>query len=270
MIPRKMMKTLNKNKFDIFVEKLMEGFLQLPNFDLTRKDELAHRLFNIISYKIADISSYKELVTKHFIPATNKAIYDAKRDIEKSKYRQYLDIKQIDFKDTLYDTIRLSYVGVFHKLENYVNEITSVTEELFAELHNSENTLNSWTKERFNFNIKDWQQFDIVHKVNWVANCVKHRDGYPTKNPKPKRYQNSNEEEKLKISVKEFEDDCNLIIPFFPIYLQLMFLFAQHKMITEDLEKNHDPEDEFTIAQNEHLTKLEYSLKTLLEHLRMI
>ena len=264
------MKAINKNKFDIFVDKLIEGFLQLPNFDLTQKDELAHRLFNIISYKIADISSYKELVIKNFIPATNKAIHDAKRDIENSKYKQYLDIKQIDFKDTLYDTIRLSYVGVFHKLENYVNEISSVTEELFEGLHNSENTLNSWTKEHFNFNVKDWQQFDIVHKINWVSNCVIHRDSYPTKNPKPKGYENANEEEKIKISVKEFEDDCKLIIPFFPIYLQLMFLFAQHKILTEDLQNNHDPEDEFTIAQNARLIKLQYSLKTLLEQLRKI
>ncbi|UZT98930.1 hypothetical protein ODZ84_04995 [Chryseobacterium fluminis] len=264
------MKKPKLNKFDLFVDKLIEGFSKLPNFDLTQRDELAHKLFNIVSYKIADISSYKELVTKHFIPATNKAVYDSKKDIENSKYRQYLDLKQIDFKETMYDTIRLSYVGLFHKLENYVNEVISVTEILFDEFYESEKTLNVWTKEHFDFNIRDWQQFNIVHKVNWVANCVKHRDSYPTKNPKPKGYQNINEEEKIRIDVHEFDQDCQLIISFLPIYLQLMFLFAQHKMFSEELNNNFDPEDHFTISQNERLTTIEHTLKTLIEQMRKI
>ena len=258
------------NSFDTLVEKLMEGFSKIPNFELTKKDELANTLFNVVSYKIADIISYKDLVVKHYIPATNKAIFTSKEEIRNSRYRYLLDLKTIDFNESLYETIRLSYVGLFHKLENYTNDVQGMTEKLFPEKDQSGKSLNTWAKEKFDFQLKDWQQFTIVHKINWIANCVKHRDGYPTKEPKPKGYELVNENEKIKIDVKEFEDDCKLLLSFFPIYLQIMFFLAQHKMFTEDLDKKLEQDYEFYQNELKHLQKLGYSLNFLIEQMKKI
>lgn len=259
------------NRFDQIVETLFEGFSKTPNFDLTQKDALASKLFNIISYRISELTSYKELVVKHYVPETNKAIHDSRREIENSKYRHLVDLKSIDLKDTLYETIRLSYVGLFHKLENYTNDVETMTELLFGEFLDSEKSLNVWTKENFNFHLKDWKQFNVVHKINWVANCVKHKDGYPAKDPKPKGYENAKENEKLRIEVNQFKEDCTLLISFYPIYLRLMFLFAQHKMISDELaEKNSIYDNSFYKSQSEYLKKSEYTLKQLITYLKNI
>ena len=73
-----MKKKKSPNKFDALVERLVAEFVKISNFDLTSNDEIANKAFNIITFRLAEVSSYKDLVCSHFIPATNKAIFDAK------------------------------------------------------------------------------------------------------------------------------------------------------------------------------------------------
>lgn len=228
------------NRFDTLVEKLIDEFIKIPNFDLTQTDEIGNKIFNIVTYRIAEITSYKDLVSSHFIPATNKAIFNAKRDFKNSRFKALLNTNDIDFHETLNDTIRLSYVGLFHKLENYINDVIEIPDMLFGELYETEGSVTSWAKEKFDFNIKDWRQFYITHKINWVANCVKHKDGYPVKEPKPIGFKYVDETQRINIKPEDFKKDCDLLIQFYPIYLQSMFIFGQHKLLTE---KTLDEED---------------------------
>src|SRR5687768_6361483 len=113
------MKKKSRNKFDSLVENLVKEFSKIPNFDLTSTDEAANKIFNTVTFRMAEIISYKDLVCQHYIPATNKAIFEARKDFQMSQYRFALTTTDLDFKETLYETVRLSYVGLFHKLENY-------------------------------------------------------------------------------------------------------------------------------------------------------
>lgn len=61
----------SQNKFDTLVEKFTIEFLKIDNFDLMMSDETGNKIFNIITFRMAEISSYKNLVSQHFIPATN-------------------------------------------------------------------------------------------------------------------------------------------------------------------------------------------------------
>ena len=234
------MRKHRNNKFDLLVEKLMEEFSKIPNFDLTRTDSLTNLIFNKITFRIADISSYKELVCSHFIPATNKAIFESKKDIQNSKYKQYLKISEQDYKETLYETIRLSYVGLFHKLENYLNEVINITESIYGEIFDTEGTIEKWAKDNFDFKIKNWRQFLITHKINWISNCVKHKDGLPIKEPIPRIFENIDKSKRIELSKDEFKKDCELLIEFYPFYLNLMNFFAQHKLLHEKPLKEED------------------------------
>ncbi|OQY94023.1 MAG: hypothetical protein B6D37_09820 [Sphingobacteriales bacterium UTBCD1] len=258
------------NKFDALVEKLVQEFIKIPNFDLTSSDEVVNRAFNIIAFRIADISSYKELVCQHFIPATNKAIFEGQRDFNNSRYKFLLKTKDHDFKETLYDTIRLAYVGLFHKLENYINDVIQVSEVIFGELYETNGTVTQWAKEKFNFDIRNWQQFSITHKINWICNCVKHKDGLPVKLPKPDRFKYDDETQRIKITPEEFKQDCELLIKFYPVYLQAIFLFAQHKLATEKPLKKEDYEfsPDLYELQVENRNKLETAIQGFVKLLK--
>jgi len=227
------MKKKVKNKFDTLVENLIVEFSKIPNFDLTQTDETANQVFNIISFRMAEVISYKDLVCQSFIPATNKAIFDAKKNFQNSRYKIYLNEKQLDFKETLYETVRLGYVGLFHKLENYINDVIKVSDLIFSSVYETEGSVAKWAKDKFQFDIRNWKQFYITEKINWICNCVKHKDSFPTKEPKPSIFRYLNENEKIKISPDEFKQDCDFLIKFYPMYLQMMFIFAQHKMMFE-------------------------------------
>jgi len=77
------------NKFDLLVERLIAEFAKIQNFDLLTTDEIGNKVFNIITFRIAEVTSYKELVCQHFIPATNKAIVDSQRDFVNSSTNFY-------------------------------------------------------------------------------------------------------------------------------------------------------------------------------------
>ena len=81
------------NKFDTLVEKLIKEFVKIPNFHLTQTDEVGNKIFNIVTFRIAEVTSYKDLVTSHFIPATNKAIFNAKKNFSDSRYKAFLNTK---------------------------------------------------------------------------------------------------------------------------------------------------------------------------------
>jgi len=230
----------NLNKFDNLVENLSVEFAKIPNFELTSTDETGKKIFSIVTFRLAEIISYKELVSQHFIPATNRAINDSKRDFFTSKYKRILNLQELDFEETLFDTIRLAYVGLFHKLENYINVVILLTEIIMDDLFETKGSTVQWGKEKLGFEIKDWQQFSVTHKINWICNCVKHKDGFPIKLPKPFGLENLDETQRIRIQPQEFKNDCDLLIKFYPLYLQVMFNIAQHKMINEKLLRTED------------------------------
>lgn len=258
------------NKFDLLVEKLIDEFIKIPNLDLLSTDDVGNRVFNIITFRISEITSYKELVCQHFIPATNKAIFDAQKEFKESKYSFLLRINDLDFKETLYDTIRLAYVGLFHKLENYINDVTIMPDLIFGDLFETEGSVAKWAKDRFQFDIKSWQQFYIVHKINWICNCVKHRDGFPTKEPKPISFQYADESKRIRLTPDDFKHDCELLIKFYPVYIQTMFIFAQHKLVTEKRILQEDYEGTLGLydEQVERVNKMEKLVQDFVNHLR--
>jgi len=253
----------SQNRFDSLVDRLIQEFIKIPNFNLLQEDEAGNKVFNIVIFRIAEVSSYKDLVCQHFIPATNKAIFDSRKDFMSSKYKTFVRVKDIDFQETLNETIRLAYVGLFHKLENFINDVIKISDLIFGDLFETDGNASKWAKDKFQFDFKDWQQFHITHKINWICNCVKHKDGFPIKEPKPLGFEHIDETQRIKIKPEEFKKDCELLIEFYPIYLKSIFMFAQHKLITEKPlmkdEWKHSPE--LYEKQVENLEKYETILK---------
>lgn len=224
-----------QNSYDILMEKLTTEFSNIPNFGLTQTNEDVRKLFNITSYRMAEIVSYKNLVCSNFVPSVNKAIFDSKKEYRESKYKHLINIDEVDFSETLHETIRLSYVGLFHKIENFVNDVIVMTNALMkiGDEEKQETDIMKWTKEHFGFRIKDWNDNIFFYKINWISNCVKHYDGFPTKKPKPLICEHFKESERMKIGVDEFKKDCDDLIKFYPDMIRIMFYFTQYKIVTD-------------------------------------
>jgi hypothetical protein len=260
------------NKFDTLVDKLVLEFNKIPILDLTQPDNIGNKVFNIITIRLAEVSSYKDLVCSYLIPATNKAILDSKVVFQNSRYKVFFKTNQLDFQEILYETVRLAYVGLFHKLENFINNVVKLIELIMGDLYETDGTVFKWAKDKFNFDIKDWRQFYITYKINWISNCVKHKDGFPVKLPKPKGFENVDESQRIKIKPNEFKRDCELLIQFYPIYLQTIFLFAQHKLVTEkpliEQEWQHSPD--LYKKQVENINNLETQMSSFVNILKQM
>ncbi|MFZ1677922.1 MAG: hypothetical protein WAT91_11645, partial [Saprospiraceae bacterium] len=169
-----------------------------------------------------------------------RAIALDKRDLQKSRHKDLIKLNQIEFDETLYDTIRVSYVGLFHKFENYINDVILIPELIFGDFGEINDGFYKWAREIFEFDIKDWRQFKLIHIINWICNCVKHKDGFPTKDLKPIGYENLDQYQRIRIKPDEFKRDCEALIEFYPHYLRTFLLIAQHKAAKESLDSTFE------------------------------
>ncbi|MDA3781019.1 MAG: hypothetical protein PF487_12480, partial [Bacteroidales bacterium] len=243
------------NSFDILVENFKNQFSQIKNFDLMINDEKGNKIFNTIIYRFNELTSFMSLMIDSYIPATKKAITRSKNIIRSSSYSSILNNNQIDFEESIYEVIRFGYVNLFHKLENYINEIVTTPDRLFGDTYEDSISVSKWAEEKYNFKLKDWRQFKITSKINWICNCVKHYDGYPTKTPKPAGMEIHKEDIRIRIGIEEFKEDCDILINLYPALLQTMMFFGQHKMM--NVKSDYGNSDEYFEKQKNLLKQME-------------
>lgn len=226
-----------QNKFDLMMDHLAGEFGKISNLDILITDPDAKRAFNLVSFRLSEIISYKELIGNHFIPATNKAIADNKNDILHSRYKHLLDIKSMDFLESLHDTLRLAYVGLFHKIESFVGSLEEIGNVLFSEDGTYKRNVLQWTKENYNFDFRDWSKFSVIHKIYWICICVKHYDGFPLKKPVPFSITIKDPDSRIKLSVKEFKEDCDMLLKIYNIFISLFLSLTLSKKMMDDIDK---------------------------------
>ncbi|HYD90734.1 MAG TPA: hypothetical protein VEA37_04510, partial [Flavobacterium sp.] len=103
------------NRYDVFIDTLSKNFSQINNFQLTQEEGIGKTLFDFIIKRLAEINSFKILFSNYYIPSASKSITDDLNEISKSKYRYLITISKDDLKENYYETIRLGYIGMFHK-----------------------------------------------------------------------------------------------------------------------------------------------------------
>ena len=137
------------NKYDLLIDSLANEFSKIKNFNLTQEDEIGKKLFNFIIKRIGEIHSFKTLFSQYYLPAASKSVVDSLNEISKSKYKNVLQISKEELKENYYETIRLAYVGMFHKYENYMEDLIFHTELLYSDSYTSEISLTQYMKNRW-------------------------------------------------------------------------------------------------------------------------
>jgi hypothetical protein len=236
------------NPIDLLVERLLENFAKVKDFDKLQESEEGKRLFDLIIKSTSEMENFQSLFLDYYIPSSNKSIVDSWNLVSKSKYKHLLNISKDELKENLYETIRLGYLGLFHKYESYLKSLVDAINFLLKGLNEENNLLSieEYCKKEFEINIyKSHDKFSITRRINYIANCVKHWDGFPTKNPIHPDFLNSNPDEKIKIEKEIFKIDIDRLKSHCQLLMsQIMIIgFKQYlELDYETIKKSLNPE----------------------------
>jgi hypothetical protein len=251
------MKKPKKNSIDVLIDRLANEFSNIPNFHLTQTDETGNRLFNYIISKLSEIYDYKALYCNYFIPQTNKAIVDSRNAIKKSFYRKIIKVTDSQLKENYYETIRLGYVGLFHKIENFVKGLLNEVNLTFNNGKTGKESIEQYFKDNYDFSFKNWHANSVVHRINWICNSVKHRDSFPNEDKNLVYLDYLPDNEKIKIEQKEFQKDIDFVAnDYLKFKLTQILRLAQFKMLKDDLPENLSPEMKVQIDKLEEMAKV--------------
>jgi hypothetical protein len=234
-----MMKTgkQKSNWVDNLVVNLTSEFSKIPNFHLTQDDPDGNRLFNFIVGRFSEIHDFKTLFRRYYIPATNRAIVDAKKQIRNSRFKKIISITEEQSKENYYALIRLGYVGLFHKLESFINELCFEANLIFNTDEEECETIEEFALREYNWKPKDWYNDPFTHRINWIAICEKHYDGYPKKKPKYPHLQHLPEEDKIRIDQSDFYRDLEYVSDKYYLFrLRQIFTLGAYKNLMSSHE----------------------------------
>lgn len=200
------------NQIDLLVEQLSENFAKVKDFDKLQESDEGKKLFDFIIKSTAEMENFQTLFLNCYIPSANKSIIDSWNQVSNSKYKHLLNISKDQLKENLYETIRLGYVGLFHKYETYLKSLVDATNFLLKQLNEENNLLSieEYCKKEFRTDIyKSHDKFSITRRINYISNCVKHWDGFPIKEPIPPDFLHSKADEKIRIEKEIFKTDID-------------------------------------------------------------
>lgn len=229
-----------QNSIDSLVENLASEFSRIKNFDLMQNDPTGKLAFNFVVKNAFELAAFKNLFIHSYLPASIKSSQDYLRELKFSKYKHLIEIDQSELKENYFETIRLGYVGGFHKYESYINNLPGFIDEFFRSIFVEDNfkNIDIYLKENFGIELKKTiNVFYASEKINWIANCVKHYDGFPIKEPILRWFTNSDKSKKIQIEAKEFREDLESLATQNQLILTALFLVGFHQYLCQDYEK---------------------------------
>ncbi|MXS71631.1 hypothetical protein GSF70_10420 [Flavobacteriaceae bacterium W22] len=228
---------MKKNPIDTLVENLVKQFSQIPDFSLTQDDPLGNKMFNFVVRYISEISAFKNLFVQYYLPASLRASHDFQKNLKSSKYKHLINITNEELKENYYETIRLGYVGAYHKYESYLKDLLNILDEFFKDLDFENNfiDINSYLKNIIEKDLlKTVNSFKISEKINWISNCVKHYNGFPIKQPIPINLQYFDHSRKIEIESSEFKEDLDKLVAQCQLILSILFMTGFHQVLSQE------------------------------------
>jgi hypothetical protein len=237
------MKRPKKNSIDLYIDLLTANFSKINNFHLLQETEEGKHLFDLIVKTNADLNSLQGLFLNYYIPAANKSIAESWSQISKSTYKHLLNLTKDDLKDNLYETIRLGYVGLFHKYEAYLKALVKATDFLLQEINDMSDLLSikDYCKKEFGIDIyKSHHHFYITSRISYISNCIKHYDSHPIKKPIHQDFINSDKSKKIEISKECFKADIEDMKKHCELLLSQIMIIGFKQILDHEFYKSKD------------------------------
>lgn len=249
------------NLLDQMIDSLVIAFQKVENFEMMSHGEHGNKMLNLSVVRQGEIKAFKQMFVSYFIPKASELYVQSKNYLAKSKYKNVISITDEQLKENVYETIRLGYVGMFHKYEAYVTDLIECAELVISEMNNKETSIEDFTFKKFSHQIsKEKGKYDkpIIQKLNWICNSIKHCDGRPYPKFKPSEFEKLPDNERLKFTKDDFIRDIDLLIEHYLLKMRLVFNLALYKSFFEVEHETDYPEK--LNEQKEKLDKLLISL----------
>lgn len=259
------------NPLDERIAAFSNEFAKIPNFSRSMQDPEIAKAHKFIVAKITGIAATKDLIIRSFMPAVQKEINATLLNIRTSTYKEIIKNVDFDLEDLKYETIRLGYVLTFHKYENFVKQFLSLWESLSTSITAETNqALENYIKNQFNFNPKAWHEFPSVHKISFISNCTKHQDGKcKLDNPaykKPLAYLTFSDDDIIKPTVQEYRKDIDMLLESTNMLVSIIAYANNHRYIEHDLNSYQENDPDINKLKNSVLPKLA-EVRTIIERM---
>lgn len=234
----------NTNIIDNLVDTIAETVLKGKGAEHLLNNPESLRFLDFFLRHIIDLQSYVGLFKMHYLPAANRSTFEAKKQISSSKYKTLFNFTEEDIKENIHETIRLGYVGLYHKLESFVEGLgkqRKVIKETYLE-DDEENKFDDVFKyllAEFGLLRTDFKK-DInprITRLRLICNKVKHDDGYiigvndALLNHMPGLIFDN--ERRIRIPAEIFFKDCEYIKDFFKDVFQLINFVSVYYFFTK-------------------------------------
>ncbi|MEO0553410.1 MAG: hypothetical protein AAF149_09440 [Bacteroidota bacterium] len=221
-----------QNSIDNIFQEIFTSITSVKNYELALENNEAVELLTFFTQHILDISNYHILYKATFIPAANKTVARVKREYLNSKYKQFISAGEIDLKESLYETIRLGYVGLSHKIEGFTKGIKR-NNALLKKAYEIEGdfVLTDYLLDTLSIDLLNPINVPRLNKVRIISNAVKHNNGYPQMSNKEKdnikiHMSWLDMDSKINIDPKNFINDIKFTIDFFEFVNRLVHTFT--------------------------------------------
>lgn len=234
------------NPVDATIDNLISELSQVKNFNQLIESNGGKQLYEFILNTITGFNNFKTLFISNYLPESRRSAHKLRRYVKKSKYSSLIQLEEYEYLENYYETVRLGYVGLYHKYESYINKLPEVIDEFYSQEFADEKIepLLKFMKKEFDINLgKSVKPFPIVHKINYICNCVKHYDSYPTKTPKPLSFVMYDSSEKIKIESKELKKDIEELIEHTNFILKILLTIVNYQFIKKELISNENDKE---------------------------
>ena len=168
------------NSIDNIFEAIFNAITNVKNHHKVLESPEAMKMWTYFTQHILDINNFHILYKTAFIPAANKTVALVKNDFSKSKYRSLINTSEFDLKESLYETIRLGYVGLFHKIEGFTKGIKRNNALLInAYEMKGDFILEDYLADMLSVDFLNPINVPSLNKIRIISNAVKHNNGYP-------------------------------------------------------------------------------------------
>lgn len=257
---------MNRKKSKNTIDSVLDAVvLELINADKAHNildSPKGMRLIESFSRSLIEIIWVKEAFVKEYIPRATKAYVNSRNEWKTSRYRTKFQFDDSFFREAINETIRLGYIGLFHKYESFIKNSVQETELYFSNIWESNISLDDFAKNEFGIKVFwNWKISRSVDRLNWISNSCKHNNGFP-KTPKHDDFKNWPDDQKLIISKDAFKADCTSLEKHCNNMLQLLVHISSFRTYCES--KN----DDSSFVENR--TKMKELISSYLELLKLV
>lgn len=249
-----MKKKEQKNPVDEMLKSIFEKAGNIPNIEMIHTDDLAKRMFEFSMKRFGGIINYKYQVSVIVVPALNRSGVETKNHIRTSQYKALQPLLMQEVEENAHEMIRILYTGMFHKYENFMRELVDLSNEMVKDLGRPE--INKYAKDNFGQALIDWQKSNSLYRINWLTNCIKHKDSFPVKEKPPIEYIMLQHDKKIVITKEDFVKDIDILVEEMIDSIQMAKLMVAHLITFGDPDPERGYSSEMKAKKDEFDQKI--------------